>query len=168
MEDLEKKQNYLREQIMDQNYDPELFSQFLTSKKGDDGLDLELWTFNELHDAVIEFKTKLDEYQRSQAEKDEKEKNYFNEDPYQNNNHPSQEKPKEAKDSIQNQNQGEINKKTTKDYSASQDSIDPAMKLEIDYNETVSGKKLPKSVFEQYDNITISISKYNTNSYYNI
>lgn len=44
----EEKQNYLREEILERNYDTEAFLNFLVSKKGEDAADLDLWTFTEL------------------------------------------------------------------------------------------------------------------------
>jgi len=53
--ELEQKQNYLRMNILDRGYDAEQFMNFLQSKKGDLGLDLNNWTMNELISAVQEF-----------------------------------------------------------------------------------------------------------------
>jgi len=55
--ELEKKQNYLRMNILERGYDAEQFMNFLQSKKGDLGLDLNNWTLNELILAVQEFIT---------------------------------------------------------------------------------------------------------------
>ena len=55
--ELEKKQNYLRMNILEKGYDAEQFMNFLQSKKGDLGLDLNNWTLNELILAVQEFIT---------------------------------------------------------------------------------------------------------------
>ena len=55
--DLEYKQNYLRTEIIDQGYDPENFSKFLSQEKGDIGLDLNNWTFEELKESVSKFKS---------------------------------------------------------------------------------------------------------------
>lgn len=55
--DLEQKQNYLRMNILEKGYDAEQFMNFLQSKKGDLGLDLNNWTLNELTLAVQEFIT---------------------------------------------------------------------------------------------------------------
>ena len=52
--DLEKKQAFLRTEIMEKNYDPEKFSEFL-SKFKENGLDLSNWTFEELQQVVNQF-----------------------------------------------------------------------------------------------------------------
>lgn len=46
--DKDLKQNYLREEILDQDYDAEEFIEFLTKIKGDDAADLDIWTLAEL------------------------------------------------------------------------------------------------------------------------
>lgn len=46
--DREEKQNYLRTEILENDYDTEEFLNFLISKKGEDAADLDLWTFSEL------------------------------------------------------------------------------------------------------------------------
>jgi hypothetical protein len=46
--EFEKKQNYLRSEILDKNYNPDTFIQYITQIKGEDATDLEIWTFDEL------------------------------------------------------------------------------------------------------------------------
>ena len=52
---LEKKQQFLRENILEKGYDPNKFSEFLTMKMGETGMDLENWPLNELYEATNEF-----------------------------------------------------------------------------------------------------------------
>ena len=52
----EKKQQFLREEILDKNYDPQLFINFLIMKKGESAEDINNWTLDELNSIVIEFK----------------------------------------------------------------------------------------------------------------
>ena len=52
---LEQKQQYLRENILEKGYDPNKFSEFLTMKMGETGMDLENWPLNELYEATNEF-----------------------------------------------------------------------------------------------------------------
>jgi len=62
-DDLNEKQTFLRENILEQGYDAEEFMKLLQDKKGESGLDLLSWTMNELKDAVNEFiKNKSPEY----------------------------------------------------------------------------------------------------------
>jgi hypothetical protein len=51
--DKEHKQNFLREEILEKEYDPDDFLAFIVTKKGDDAADLDLWTFQELKDVNI-------------------------------------------------------------------------------------------------------------------
>ncbi len=51
----EDKQNYFRTEILEKDYDNDEFLQFLVSKKGEDAPELDLWTFEELKQAVNEF-----------------------------------------------------------------------------------------------------------------
>ena len=53
----EKKQKYLRDEILSQNYDADEFSEFISQYK-ENGLDLSSWTFDELKDVVQKFKNK--------------------------------------------------------------------------------------------------------------
>ena len=54
----EQKQNYLRTEIIDKGYDPEEFSTYISSIKGEDGIDLSLWTMQELENVVKDFQLK--------------------------------------------------------------------------------------------------------------
>ena len=50
-----QKQIYLRENILEKGYDGEDFASFLTSKKGEEGVDLKSWSLDELKSIVQEF-----------------------------------------------------------------------------------------------------------------
>lgn len=54
MGDKAAKQKYLKEQIIDKGFDTENFGDFMNSKK-EDGLNIQLWTFDELVAAVEEY-----------------------------------------------------------------------------------------------------------------
>ena len=54
-ENLEKKQAFLRQSILDKGYDADDFMAFLQEKKGEFGTDLNNWELNELISAVAEF-----------------------------------------------------------------------------------------------------------------
>ena len=53
----EQKQLYLRKEIIEQNYDPQTFIDFLISKKGETAADINNWNLEELKTVVIEFKS---------------------------------------------------------------------------------------------------------------
>lgn len=54
--ELEQKQNYLREEILEKGYDPNNFTSFLEEIKGDCAFDLHNWTMEELKEQVSQFK----------------------------------------------------------------------------------------------------------------
>ena len=57
MEDEQEiKQSYLRQEILDNNYDAQSFLDFLITKKGEKASDINNWTIDELKTVVIEFK----------------------------------------------------------------------------------------------------------------
>ncbi len=62
-DELNAKQTFLRENILEKGYDAEDFMKLLQNKKGESGLDLLSWTMNELKEAVREFtKDKVTDY----------------------------------------------------------------------------------------------------------
>ena len=61
-DELEKKQTFLRTNILEKGYDAEEFMNFLQSKKGEMGLDLNNWNLDELDIAVKEFISSLDNH----------------------------------------------------------------------------------------------------------
>ena len=65
---LEQKQQYLREEILDKSYDPEEFSDFM-SKYKENGLDLNNWELIELQEAVRTFKNKVNEDEGKKSKK---------------------------------------------------------------------------------------------------
>ena len=55
-EEQEIKQSYLRKEILEKNYDANLFLEFLITKKGEVASDINNWTIEELKTVVSEFK----------------------------------------------------------------------------------------------------------------
>ena len=55
MESIEEKQEYLRTNILENGYDADEFLSYLQEKKGEEGVDLNLWNFQELKLVVEEF-----------------------------------------------------------------------------------------------------------------
>ena len=80
--ELEQKQNYLRENILEKGYNAEKFMGFLKSKKGEQGLDLNNWDKDELISAVEEFilsnNTNNNSNVNSEEQLPEEEKNSIN------------------------------------------------------------------------------------------
>ena len=77
-ETLEQKQKYLRDNVLEKGYDPDKFMEFLTMKKGEQGIQLDNWTFQELIDVTNEFlinnKTDIERNYIPKEEKEEDEK----------------------------------------------------------------------------------------------
>ena len=85
MEDeLNEKQTFLRENILEKGYDPEDFMKLLQSKKGELGLDLSSWSMDELREAVKEFTKENSDFEEGNENispgnlpKDENDENNF-------------------------------------------------------------------------------------------
>ena len=82
-ENIEAKQQFLRSQIIDQGYNPDDFSTFMGTIKGEEGLNIESWSLEDLKLVVNQYKLKISELQGQQEQQTEKTK----EEDYQNNNH---------------------------------------------------------------------------------
>ena len=92
-DDLQSKQAYLRENVLEMGYDADEFMTFLQTKKGENGLDLNNWSMNELITVVEEFvnnkKVKPNPQQEQNEvneEKNEEENNKEINQEYNNNN----------------------------------------------------------------------------------
>lgn len=68
---IEEKQKYLREEIMNKNYDMEEFSEFMNQYK-ENGLDIANWTLAELKEAVSKFINKRQDQSIEEEENIEK------------------------------------------------------------------------------------------------
>ena len=53
--DRELKQNFLREKILEKDYDTDEFLNFIINIKGEDAADVDLWTMEELKEVVNKF-----------------------------------------------------------------------------------------------------------------
>ena len=71
----EQKQLFLREEILDQNYDPQSFIDFLIKKKGETAADINNWTLEELKSIVKEFKSLHKKYATKNDIKSDNDKN---------------------------------------------------------------------------------------------
>lgn len=48
MSEIEEKQNYLRYNIIDKGFDPDEFTCYLSQRKGEDNVNIEIWDFADL------------------------------------------------------------------------------------------------------------------------
>ena len=55
---IEEKQEYLRQNILEKGYDANLFTDYLITKKGEDGADIGSWSMEDLRNVVQEFTEK--------------------------------------------------------------------------------------------------------------
>ena len=107
-DDLNEKQAFLRETILEKGYDAEDFMRLLQEKKGESGLDLISWTMNELKDAVKEFISKKSSEFVPLVEEEEKKDN---------NNI-------ENKNEEENKNQNEQNEENENNLAAPEEAYD--------------------------------------------
>ena len=144
----EEKQDYLRENILEKGYDTNMFIDFLKSKKGEDGENIDNWTLEDLREVVKEF-TSLAE----------------------NPNPVQEEKPEVKKEPEVEQNPPPL----TKTNNTSND--EPGLKDEefgIVIPDYTKCQQIEKSELSKYDNIEIKINSYKlvdngffSKSYYN-
>lgn len=95
-ETLEKKQKYLRENVLEKGYDPDKFMEFLTMKKGEQGINLGNWSLEELQKVTKEFLINNKMEIESNLTFENKEDNEKNEE--------EEEKEKEAEKQNKNEN----------------------------------------------------------------
>ena len=64
-ENIEEKQLFLRNEIIAQGYNPEAFSNYMGSLRGENALDLETWSFQDLQRVVNDFKSQMAQHQQN-------------------------------------------------------------------------------------------------------
>ena len=75
---VEAKQQYLRSEIIDKGYNPNDFSDYMSSIRGESALDLELWTFSDLQNVVNQYKSFVDQNQQQSGNQNQEQKEYNN------------------------------------------------------------------------------------------
>ena len=149
--DLEYKQNYLRTEIIDQGYDPENFSKFLSQEKGDIGLDLNNWTFEELKETVSKFKSINHNPENNQST--ENNKNTENNQNIENNQNTENNQTIENTENIKNnQNMNILSGEENINDLEKQNSIK-------EVNEHIICIKQEKNEFTDIENFKIIVSK---------
>ena len=134
-ETIETKQQYLRSEIIDQGYNPEEFSAFMGSIRGEDGLDLETWSFADLQTVVTQFKS---QYSNQQPEPQ-----------MSNQNEPKGQEQEQGQDQEQNNNynqerQEEDIEGAVKDTTIPEKTENKNMDTELTF---------PKEPFEEFEQI---------------
>ena len=114
-ENLETKQLYLREEIIDKGYDPSDFNIYMCNIRQEENIDLNNWTIEELKNVVsnyIESKVSQSQEQKEEVENDnqyEVEKDNKNEVENGNQNEVEKDKEKDNQNEVENDNQKNIN-----------------------------------------------------------
>ena len=67
---IEEKQEFLRESVLDKGLDANSFADYLVSKRGEEGSNLDTWSMNELKLAVKEF-IEINESKKKESEKED-------------------------------------------------------------------------------------------------
>ena len=129
-DDLEAKQQYLRSEIIDQGYNPEIFSTYMGNIRGEEGLNLENWTFSDLQQVVSQFKLEFAQYQQQQQAEIQNE--------YSNN--------------LNNQNVEEVHEQQDIDYSIKDNTV-PINKPFLNNSSSSKDFKFPNEPFEEYEEI---------------
>ena len=144
----EAKQNYLRENILNQGYDTNQFVNFLKSKKGEEGADISNWTLEDLKIVVREFIESLN-YKDDNLETNE----------VQNENKAPKRKSQEitviqtpyssknSSDKLNTSNNSESFGQKDEDYG-------------IEISETANCQKLEPGEFSKFSNLEIKINSY--------
>jgi endogenous inhibitor of DNA gyrase (YacG/DUF329 family) len=68
-EDLDKKQQYLRTEILDKGYDPKEFNDYICSVRNEENIDLNNWSLEELSQVVKSF---VEETQNKENQNEQK------------------------------------------------------------------------------------------------
>ena len=82
----EQKQLFLRKEILEQNYDPQKFIDFLVTKKGETAADINNWTLEELKSVVVEFKSLNKKETTNKIQNKDNNKNNIDKNKAKNNN----------------------------------------------------------------------------------
>ena len=171
MEDEQEiKQSYLRKEILEKNYDTQLFLNYLIKKKGENASDINNWTIEELKTVVAEFKNT----QINNKEKGNISSNYILEDlppadneiikinniktPYSNRNDSLNNNEKNNEFNYFNEEQGNewlFMKRDSKERFSISNYININKNS---YNEEISCLEPDHSPFAEYDEIKIKVS----------
>ena len=117
---LEEKQQYLNSEIIQQGYDGNEFSAFISSIRGEQQVDLDTWSFEDLQAVVAQFKA---QYQQNQAnQENQNEQNVNNEEQNQNQ---TQEESQNQENSPENGEEQKIEKKPSSENDFPENLLDP-------------------------------------------
>ena len=95
---LQDKQQFLSQEIIEQGYDAGEFSNFISSIRGEEEVDLEAWTLEELKQVCDQFKAQQGQNQENQANQENQEYPEQQDIPQQNNTPEEQPKNQESEE----------------------------------------------------------------------
>ena len=144
-EKIEYKQQYLRSEIIDQGYNPEDFSEFMGSIRGEENLDLEKWSFPELQNVVEQYKSKISNL-IEEEKKNNEEINIENK----NSGNIEQE--------LKHDSETELIKQSTPSKEKEQKELEFPKDAFEEYEKIIKTIKLEENELTNNDNIHISIS----------
>ena len=171
-ESIQEKQAYLREKVLEKAYDADEFMSFLQLKKGENGLDLNNWTMNELKNIVNEFIHNKDKENEPEEEEintnlnkkdelEEEEKIIENENQNQNqiNENENQNQNQINENQNQNQNQNQINENLNSDNKKENLNIKVSNEnISSDYLEFINCRKNEFTSLSNEKSLTIKLS----------
>jgi sorting nexin-7/30/sorting nexin-8 len=156
-ESLEQKQQYLRSEIIDQGYNPSDFSNFMGSIRGENGLDLDTWSFADLQTVVEQFKSQISQNQDQNQEQfpQDNQEQVQEQEQEQNNNNPPQETKEEDIESAVKDNT--IPEKVEQ-KAAQSDSGFPNDPFDV-YEQTIKTGNLENNEITDKNDLFVTISK---------
>ena len=176
-DDLEAKQQYLRSEIIEQGYNPEDFSAYMGNIRGEEGLNIENWTFSDLQQVVSQFKSEFAQYQQQQQQQqtEQPEQNEVQNEDNNNFNNQNVEEGHEqqGKDDINKENSSQASKPVPINSSSSKEFKFPNDPFE-EYEEIIKTLKLENNDITEKNDLFITISNptkvkdgFFSSSYYN-
>lgn len=158
MSEEERKQQFLRSEIIDQGFNPDDFTTFMGSLRGEEGLDIANWTFEDLQKVVGQFKELIAQNQQQQQTSE-----------------PEQEQEQPQPDETQNQDNNEVNNQNVEEgheqldtQSDAKDSTVPPERKSIsiqfpndpfvEYEEIIKAEKLQNNDLTEINDLYVTVS----------
>ena len=150
--DLESKQLFLRQEIIDQGYDPSDFNTYMCSIRQEENIDLNNWTFDEIKEVITNYKELL-----SQKENEENKENIIdNNNDNINNNDNTNNNENNNDNNNDNVNNGELGRITERHTSSL---INPKTEEPFDnYQKIGNCKKLEPNELTERDDLRVIVS----------
>ena len=122
---LEEKQQYLNSEIIQQGYDGNEFSAFISSIRGEQQVDLDTWSFEDLQTVVAQFKGQYQQNQDQNEQQNQNEQNVNNENTQEQSQNQAQEESSNQENSPENGEEQKIEKKPSSENDFPDNLLDP-------------------------------------------